>query len=338
MKPPGHLVSWVSAHTCDTVMYALMNRMQWQLRGHTGTAVDFDRYLAMTSAMTRDAYFAAPEAGLEISGERDRVKRLTWESAIRTGFDENDRAAALWFPAARADAPTVFIFHALMSASDVGYRALAAWFNAHGWSAVFPHLPFHYSRVPKGFRNGALAITADLPRNVEGVRQGVTDARQVMGFLRGRGVREFGIVATSYGGWIASLLTSVESGFRFSALIQPIVDLEHAIWINPGAASIRRILGERGIERGATDWRVHYASPLGGSPLDVSAPLLIVGGAYDRVSPIGCLEKAAGIWPGAELAIVDQGHFGYRALRYAKHRVADWVQAEENQRAMMVNE
>jgi len=46
--------------------------------------------------------------------------------------------------------------------------------------------------------------------------------------LRGHGCREFGVLATSYGGWIGALLTSSESDFRIVALMSPIVNVEQA--------------------------------------------------------------------------------------------------------------
>ncbi len=132
-----------------------------------------------------------------------------------------------------------------MSASDAGYRGTAKWFNDRGWNAVFPHLPFHYSRKPRGFFNGELAVTANLIRTGETLRQGVTELRQLMQILRDSGSREFGILGTSYGGWTAALLSFLEE-LRFLALIQPIVSVEHAIWENPGSAAMRRILPRAG--------------------------------------------------------------------------------------------
>src|SRR6266576_3541017 len=69
--------------------------------------------------------------------------------------------------------------------------------------------------------NGELAITPDLIRNAEGLRQGVIELRQVMDALRAEGCHKFGMLATSYGGWIGALLTLVESDFRFVALMSP---------------------------------------------------------------------------------------------------------------------
>ena len=106
------------------------------------------------------------------------------------------------------------MLHALLSATRIGYRRWAAHFNALGWNACFVHLPYHYSRVPKGYWNGELAITANLIRNAEGLRQGVMELRQLMAALRQRSGAEFGILGTSYGGWIGALLAMVERDFR----------------------------------------------------------------------------------------------------------------------------
>jgi hypothetical protein len=97
---------------------------------------------------------------------------------------------------------------------------------------VFRSFAIPLFACPTGYWNGELAITPDLIRNAEGLRQGVIELRQIMESLRGHGCREFGVLATSYGGWIGALLTLVESDFRFVALMSPIVNIEHAIWHN----------------------------------------------------------------------------------------------------------
>jgi pimeloyl-ACP methyl ester carboxylesterase len=218
-------------------------------------------------------------------------------------------------PGASRNSPAVLLLHALMSASDAGYRRLASRWNARGWTVVFPHLPFHYSRTPLGTWNGELAITADLVRNAEGVRQAVMEMRQLMAWLRSGGTREFGLVGTSYGGWTGALLASVEADWRFVALVQPIVNMDKAVWESPGSAVLRRELRRLGHSRGGTEWFDHLGSPLH-SPLACEAGRIVVtAGLHDRVSPMADLEAAAGVWGGCELLHAEQGHFGYAALR-----------------------
>ena len=86
------------------------------------------------------------------------------------------------------------------------------------------------------------------------------ELRQLMSALRERGSSEFGVLATSYGGWIGALLAMVERDLRFVALMAPIVNIEHAIWESPAARSIRRELRGANIE--AVSRRPAFSSEL----------------------------------------------------------------------------
>ena len=179
----------------------------------------------------------------------------------------------------------------------------------------FVHLPYHFSRVPRGYWNGELAITCDLIRNAEGLRQGVIELRQLMSALRQRGCRDFGVVATSYGGWIGALLAMVERDLRFVALMAPIVNIEHAIWASPAGRRIRRELRQADIEPSLVARHFHLSSPLHNQPLCDSARVLFVTGEYDSIAPAEEIEAIQRKWEGSELLRVRQGHFGYRMMR-----------------------
>lgn len=295
----------------DGAMCNMMHTLQWRRRADACSREELADYIARHSPMTREEFYRMPPA------ERPSLKNgwIEWDTPHPSGHPENDRARVRFFPARDQNAPTVLILHALMSASDIGYRRLAAWFNSNGWSAAFPHLPYHYSRTPRRTLNGELAITANLVRNAEGVRQAVVEQRQLMALLRARGTREFAVLGTSYGGWTGALLSLLECDFRFVALVQPIVNTEKAVWENPGAAIMRRELRALGHAPGNTLPFAHLASPLRGKPLCDPAGILVAGGLYDRISPIADLETLTEIWPGSKLLRVRQGHFGYRALR-----------------------
>src|SRR5206468_4557465 len=211
---------------------------------------------------------------------------IKWRSPIETKFPANNVACADFFPSKHArSAPTVFILHALMSTSPVGYRRCAEHFNELGWNACFVQLPYHYSRVPRGYWNGELAITCNLIRNAEGLRQGVTELRQLISALRERGSGEFGVLATSYGAWIGALLAMVERDLRFVALMAPIVDIEHAIWASPAARLIRQELFRANIEPSLVARHFHLSSPLHNQPLCDAARVLFVTGEFDSIAP-----------------------------------------------------
>jgi len=302
----------VLALAMDGAMCGTMNALQWRHRGNICSLEELQSYLSACSVLSREEFYRVPP----VSGKRQDGSWIEWDTPISSGFPENDRSRVRFQLGSRGPSgPTILLLHALMSANDLGYLRVARRLNERGWNTVFPHLPFHYSRRPRGYLNGELAITANLVRNGETLRQGVIELRQLMAMLREGGCTEFGIIATSFGGWNGALLSFLERDFRFIALIQPIVNIEHAIWENPSSVLMRRLLRSKGIVPGESARHAHLSSPLHGIPLCGGDRVVITAGIYDSVSPARELLDLKHRWHGAKLLQVRQGHFGYRALR-----------------------
>jgi pimeloyl-ACP methyl ester carboxylesterase len=306
-----NLIRLKRAAGMDAIMCALINGVQWRLRNQVCTVEELDAYLSACERLSRDVFYKLQDAP-----EVVRAKNvLQWPSPVRTAFPENNTARARIFLTRRGfRAPTVIFLHALMSAHDFGYCRIAARLNARGWNAVLMHLPHHYSRVSRGHFNGALALTANLPRNAETLRQAVMEVRQLLEYLRRNGCRDFGMIGTSYGGWVGALVSFLEPGFRFITLLQPIADIEHAIWESPASTTIRKSLLAAGIEPGVSRRHAHLTSPFGGRPVCEGNRVLIVGGTYDTITPPSVLKRLAQAWPESRFALVKQGHFGYAAM------------------------
>jgi 1-acyl-sn-glycerol-3-phosphate acyltransferase len=316
----------LAAKGVDSLLCASINFLHRRHRLNGQSREEMERYVITCERLSPREYYAIskviPRDGeLELKpvldGERD-MATLSWRSPIKTAFVANNVACADFFRAKKQNwgrAPTVFLLHALMSASPTGYYRCAKSFNELGWNACFVHLPYHFSRVPTGYWNGELAITPDLIRNAEGLRQGVIEVRQLMESLREQGCREFGVLATSYGGWIGALLTLVESDFRFVALMSPIVNVEHAIWQSPAARRVRRELLQASIEPTLVARHFHLSSPMHGRPACDPTRILFVTGEFDSIAPPEEIEAIQQTWHGSELLRVRQGHFGYRMMR-----------------------
>ncbi len=306
-----------AASGVDWLMCASINLLQLRHRLHARSREEMERYVTTCEKLTAEDYYAVPNGAEIATVISDRPgATITWQSPIDTKFPANNVARADFFSCAQGwRAPTVLMLHALMSASHIGYRRYAARFNKLGWNACFVHLPYHYSRVPRGHWNGELAITADLIRNAEGLRQGVIELRQLMAILRERGCTEFGLLGTSYGGWIGALLAMVERDFRFVALMAPIVNVEHAIWESPATRFMRRELHRANIEPSLIARHFHLSSPMHNLPLCDADRVLFVAGEFDLIARPDDVEKIHGHWCGSELLRVPQGHFGYRMLR-----------------------
>ena len=321
----------------DSLLCASINwiHRRHPLNGHSRS--EMESYVTACERLSPQEYYVSPQAnGSNGTSESKpavnrihdlRIATLSWRSPINTEFPANNTAHLDFF---RQDArtwtkaPTVFLLHSLMSSSPNGYHRWAERFNELGWNACFFHLPYHFSRVPTGYWNGELAITPDLIRNAEALRQGVIELRQIMKSLREQGCHEFGVLATSYGGWIGALLTLVESDFRFVALMSPIVNIEHAIWQSPAARRIRRELVQANIERALIARHFHLSSPVHGRPVCDPSRILFVTGEFDSIAPPAEIEAIHQTWRGSELLRVRQGHFGHRmmpeTIAYLKQR------------------
>src|SRR5437773_1138939 len=285
-KNPRRRLHRAAANAVDFAMCVSMNLVQSRHRLNGRSAEEMDRYVVECEKLTPHEYYAAPkDVGLVAAIQNANGSSLTWRSPIETEFPRNNVARADFFPCGRGKAaPTVFMLHELMSATHIGYRRWAARFNELGWNACFVHLPYHYSRVPRGHWNGELAITADLIRNAEGLRQGVIELRQLMAILLERGCTEFGVLGTSYGGWIGALLAMVERDFRFVALMAPIVNVEHAIWESPAARFMRRELRRANIDPSLVARHFHLSSPMHNQPLCDTVRVLFVAGELDLIA------------------------------------------------------
>ena len=325
----------IAATVLDLGMCVMMNALQWRHRVKPEDRELLERYMAESEGHTRESYYAVPEIG----GALDPTAPFwNWPSPILTAplsgradsdaHRANDVVRVDLYPGPQGwGAPTVILLHALMSASDRGYRGWARRFRARGWNACFVHLPYHYSRTPPGFANGEMAITADLIRTAQALRAGVIELRQLMTALRALGTREFALWATSYGGWIGGILLSMETDFRWAALMTPILNVDHAVWKGLAGVAVRRGLRSIGIEPALVARHAHLTFPGHAQPLDDAGRRTLFGaGVFDRISPPEDIRQLATQW-GSEVVTVPQGHFGYRLMPAVFERLIErgWV-------------
>jgi pimeloyl-ACP methyl ester carboxylesterase len=299
----------------DRVMCAMMNVSQWRLRHHAVSRERLEEYLDRCSLLDHRSYYAIPSDDKVVWRRDGNI--LSWNSPLPGIYPENNIARAKLYPAQNSQgAPTIILLHALMSANDLGYRRIARQFNQKGWNVLFPHLPYHYSRRPKGYVNGALAITSDLVRNAEGLRQSVIELRQLITWARQRGSSRVAILATSYGAWVAALALAQEMT-DFTILLQPVADVTHATFESPASQMMAGLLKRNDINRELIARHAHLSSPLHMSPLTPPERITVIGGKHDRLSPSESMKALCKTWGGARYLEVDQGHFGYEAMRCA---------------------
>lgn len=299
----------------DGAAFGFINALQLLGRGGRHDAAAFEAYVERWEGRTMEEYFAIPEGTKALPGFPNEAGAVEFSSAVETGVEENDRVHLDVWPGPQGwDSPAMILLHGLMSVSDVGYRLWARHLNRLGWTALFFHLPYHYNRRMHGTLSGEVCLSSNLIRSGEACRQGVVDLRRVCQELRRRGAPEVGCWATSYGGWLASLLCVVEEGLSTAWLIEPLVDIEHSIWNSPATRTLRWQLGRRGIQPELLARHMPLVCPTHHVPKTPAERILLVAGAFDSITPVASMKKLCARWPGSHYAELLQGHVGYQLM------------------------
>jgi len=305
------------ARAVDEVSFGAINALHLRHDADAGRLRD---YIAGWSGASFEEYYGVTGAGAAAAAAAldalpEIPRHLRFPSPLPGAFAANNLAAFDLYPApAGWTAPTFLIAHGLMSVSDVGYRAWAARLNAQGWNVVFVHLPYHYARRPAGYLSGELSVSPDLVRTAEGARQSVIELRLLLRWLAARGGRLFAASGTSYGAWIMALLGCVEPLVGRLILVEPILDLQAAIWDSPACATVRRVLRRRGITPELTAAHLRLCCPLHAPPRLDPRHVLLLAGTYDRIAPPATIRALHEKWAGSHFHEFPQGHVGYRLL------------------------
>jgi len=299
--------------TIDEMAFGSINLLQRRARAGKHTREEFHQYFSRWKGATVQDMYRLP-AGIEIP-KIPLSGHFSHTSSLQTDRGENNSLHIQVWPGSQGlRSPAMILLHGFMSVSDKGYRIWAQHLNTLGWTAVFFDLPYHYHRCPADTVSGEIALTSNLIRTVETIRQGVMDLRLVTLGLREAGAPEVGCWATSFGGWMSALLAIVEPALSTLWLVEPIADVEHAIWQSPATRTLRLQLRERGIPREDTLPYIPLVCPSHHAPVVSPDNILILAGEYDQITPQHRLELLSQRWKGSHFARIPQGHVGYQLM------------------------
>jgi dienelactone hydrolase len=297
----------------DWVSFGFVNLLQ----ARHPLSVDFrerwDAFTAEWAARPVADFYEIPAAF--VPPELPHEGRLLFPSPYPGAHEINNRAAFDFFPCKEGwTAPTMLLAHGLMSVSDIGYRLWARRLNARGWNAIFVHLPYHYSRRLPWHFHGELSVGGDLLRTAAGIRQSVVECRLILRQLQKKGGRVFGGWGTSYGGWIMALLACFEPLLQRLVLVEPILNIDNAIWKAPSSVSLRAALRRVGLTPEETSKNMRLVCP-GKLKTHLSGQhILMLAGQYDVIAPPDEIEALARTWDNARFACFPQGHVGYTLM------------------------
>ncbi|MFL6335170.1 MAG: alpha/beta hydrolase family protein [Pyrinomonadaceae bacterium] len=138
---------------------------------------------------------------------------LTWTSAVRTPYPENNTARARLFPAQpprglRAkgeESRRAVVVLPQWNADSESHVALCRLLARLGITALRLTLPYHEARRPAGFERAEYMVSPNVGRTLQALRQGVIDTRAAVAWLDSQGYERVGAMGTSIGSCTAFL-------------------------------------------------------------------------------------------------------------------------------------
>ena len=313
----------------DRISFWAIRRLLSHARHRRFDRTAFDRFAKECRGLSADEFYGVKAAAAEAGGFADLVRPVdrpgshcvSGPTPFPIGWAANDRVwINLHLARPIAEAPFFLIQHGWRSVSVRGYHGLCRKLNALGVNAGVLHLPFHFSRRPRGSFSGELAITSDLARSAKALRQGVREACWMAHGLKRLGAPAVGLWGTSYGAWIAGLAITRDAVFDGALLLEPPADIEPLFWELPLFTEMQRELGAMGIARESLRELFDLVVPWRHPPRIDPSSVLILGAERDPIATPNSLRRWHTAWPGSYLEIFPCGHISYRLHRFAMER------------------
>ena len=175
-----------------------------------------------------------PRLEKKVSGTHADFLRFT--SPVTTPYPENNVVNARWFPA-RGRRAVVLLPH--WNSDAVSYTSLCRALNHMGIAVLRLSMPYHDIRRPAEIDRADYAVSANIGRTLDSVRQGVIDARCCLDWLEAQGYNRLGIVGTSLGSCYAFIATAHDPRIQVAAFNHASTYFADVVWHGQSTRHIR---------------------------------------------------------------------------------------------------
>jgi hypothetical protein len=198
----------------------------WGLEHIGGSATERDpraylsRFVKETLAKSDEWFACETPKDFRLAPAEDGspwTARLEFTSAIRSPWEENNRARARFFPA-RGAGPAVVVLPQ-WNADFSAHVDICRWLSRLGISALRLSLPYHDQRAVPGHAKPDQIVGPNIGLTLQANRQAVCDARCCLRWLSAHDYGPLGILGTSLGSSISCITTSHEPLIRAAALL-----------------------------------------------------------------------------------------------------------------------
>src|SRR6202795_4854274 len=178
-----------------------------------------------------------PDPKLEAKVRGTHAEFLRFTSPVKTPYPENDLANARWFPT-RGRRAIVLLPH--WNADAIAYVSLCRVLNILGISVLRLSMPYHDIRMPAEISRADYAVSANIGRTLDAVRQGVVDVRCCLDWLEQQGYDKLGIVGTSLGSCYAFIASAHDPRIRAAAFNHASTYFADVVWHGQSTRHIRQ--------------------------------------------------------------------------------------------------
>jgi dienelactone hydrolase len=178
-----------------------------------------------------------PDPKLEEKVKGTFAEFLRFTAPVKTPYAENDLVNARWFPA-RGQRAVVLLPH--WNADAVAYVSLCKVLNLMGISVLRLTMPYHDIRMPSEISRADYAVSANIGRTLDAVRQGVVDVRCCLDWLEQQGYSKLGIVGTSLGSCYAFIAAAHDKRIRVAAFNHASTYVADVVWHGQSTRHIRQ--------------------------------------------------------------------------------------------------
>jgi dienelactone hydrolase len=178
-----------------------------------------------------------PDPRLEEKVRGTQADFLRFTSPVLTPFPENNQVNARWFPA-RGRRAVVLLPH--WNSDALAYNSLCGVLNWMGIAVLRLSMPYHDIRRPAEIDRADYAVSANIGRTLDAVRQGVIDARCCLDWLESQGYSQLGIVGTSLGSCYAFIATAHDRRIQVAAFNHASTYFADVVWHGQSTRHIRQ--------------------------------------------------------------------------------------------------
>jgi dienelactone hydrolase len=177
-----------------------------------------------------------PDLSLEAKVKGKFAEFLRFTSPVNTPHPENNLANARWFPA-RGRRAIVLLPH--WNSDGVAYTSLCRVLNLLGIAVLRLSMPYHDIRMPGEIKRADYAVSANLGRTIDAVRQGVIDIRCCLDWLEAQGYSRLGVVGTSLGSCYAFIAAAHDPRIQVAAFNHASTYFADVVWHGQSTRHIR---------------------------------------------------------------------------------------------------